>query len=383
MHSDLFHQRFEARFSDGRTAGSRDITVELTERGIAIPQDEASEPVIWPYGALATAEPLTDHAIDALVTYSYQPGATLFVPGPRFARALAKLAPQLTAAAERWRAASPWLWGAAATVALGVIVWMADLSPARTIATMLPEEARSAMGRQVVKSMSSGRAVCSDPAGVEALKKLTQRLTAAARVERPFNVVVIDWGLVNAFATPGENVVLTRGLLEAAEGPDEVAGVLAHEMGHGIELHPETGLVRAMGLTAAAELMMGGGGTLSNLGIVLLQLSYSREAEGQADDHAIAILRDAGISSKGFAQFFERMSKRHHGSGAGGLGKGGLGGMLSSHPDTDERLAKALRSGGYEATPALSGQEWSALQSVCGQTAPAGQDDPKSTDGQN
>ena len=371
MHSDLFHQRFEARFSDGRTAGSRQINVELTERGIAIPQEGSSEPLIWPYGALATAEPLTDHAIDALVTYSYQPGATLFVQGPRFARGLAKLAPQLTASAERWRTASPWLWGTAAVIAVGVLVWLADLSPARTIAAMLPDKVRTAMGAQVVKSMSEGRAVCDDPAGANALKKLTERLTTQTHANRPFKVVVIDWGLVNAFATPGENVVLTRGLLEAAEGPDEVAGVLAHEMGHGLELHPETGLVRAMGLTAAAELLMGGsGGTLGNIGIMLLQLSYSREAEGQADDQAISILREAKVSSKGFAQFFERMSKRD-GTAGGSLGKGGLGGMLSSHPETGDRLAKVLASGGYAATPALSKADWSALKAICGKTSPA------------
>ncbi|KUO63527.1 MAG: hypothetical protein APF80_05135 [Alphaproteobacteria bacterium BRH_c36] len=371
MHSDLFHQRFEARFSDGRTAGSREIKVELTERGIAILQHEAGEPLIWPYGALATAEPLTDHAIDALVTCSYQPGATLFVQGPRFARALAKLAPQLTASAERWRSASPWLWGAVATVALSVIVWLADLSPARTIASMLPDKARAAMGRQVIASMSEGRSVCDDPSGKKALGKLTERLASATHADRPFTVVVLDWGLVNAFATPGENVVLTRGLLEAAEGPDEIAGVLAHEMGHGIELHPETGLVRAMGLAAATELLMGGsGGALGNIGIVLLQLSYSRDAEGQADDHAISILRQASVSSKGFAHFFERMSKRD-GKASGGLGKGGLGGMLSSHPETGERLAKVLAAGGYDATPALTEADWSELKGICANTSPA------------
>lgn len=372
MHSDIFHQRFDARFSDGKTARSRDVMVELTERGIAIAVEDSGETLIWPYGALATAEPLTDHAIDALVTYSYQPGATLFVPGPRFARALARLAPQLTAKAERWRAASPWAWGAAATLAIVVAVWLAGLSPANTIANMLPDKVRDAMGRQVVQSMSDGKAVCNAPSGLAALDRLTSRLAAATPDARTFKVVVVNWDLVNAFATPGENVVLTSGLLEAADSPDEVAGVLAHEMGHGIELHPETGLVRAMGLAAATELLMGGG-TLTNIGIVLLQLSYTREAEAEADDHAIAILRKAKVSSKGFAHFFERMSKK--GGSARSLGEGGLGAMLSSHPETGERLAKVLASGSYEATPALSDRDWTALKAICRSTAAPGKQD--------
>jgi Zn-dependent protease with chaperone function len=363
MHSDLYHKRFEARFSDGKTASSRDVAVELTARGISIKPEPGAEPIIWPYGALATAEPLTTHAIDALVTYTHQPGATLFVPGPKFARSLAQLAPQLTASAERWRSVTPWLWGTAALIAIGVLIWMANLSPAHTIATMLPDSIRETMGRQAIASMSNGRKVCNEPQGKAALKDLTAKLSAATSSDAKFDVTVVDWGLVNAFATPGENIVLTRGLLETAVSPDEVAAVLAHEMGHGLEMHPETGLVRAMGLSAALELMMGGsGGTLGNAGLLLVQLSYSRDAEREADDHALRILKQAGISPKGFASFFERMHKKH---GKSENGYGGLSGMLSTHPQTGERLAKTLAQGSYTSTPALSDAEWEALKSIC------------------
>lgn len=364
MHSDLYHQRFEARFSDGRTAGSTDVMVEFSPRGLLIDTGNPARPLVWPYGALATSEPLTDHAIDALVTYSYEPGATLFVPGPRFARALAKLAPQLTARAERWRSAVPWLWGTAAVLLVALVVWLANLSPAHTIATLLPDGLRDRMGRNVIASMSNGRRVCDVKPGRDALDGLTKRLSDAAGGDSRFEVVVLDWGLVNAFAAPGENIVLTRGLIEKANGPDEVAGVLAHEMGHGLEIHPETGLVRAMGLSAATELLLGGNsGTLSNVGLLLLQLSYSRDAEHEADDHALRILREAGISSKGFAGFFERMGKSE-----GRVG-GGFSSMLSTHPDTGERLTKALRQPPYDATPSLSSADWKHLRAICGDTA--------------
>lgn len=68
--------------------------------------------------------------------------------------------------------------------------------------------------------------------------------------------MVVDWDLLNAFAVPGNKILLTKELIEKADGPEEVAGVLAHEMGHGIALHPETGIIRAVGLAAALELMM-------------------------------------------------------------------------------------------------------------------------------
>ncbi len=359
MPSDFAHQRFEARISDGRTASSTDVFVELTERGVAIVRSDSEDPLIWPYSALSTSEPLTRHAIDALITYSYQPGATLFVPGPKFARGLAQHAPQLTASAERWRSARPWLWATAALIAIAIAIWMVELSPARTMAMMLPDDARKTMGRHIVNAMSQGHAMCTEAEGRAVLDKLTAKLSKAAKVTNGFKVVVIDRNLVNAFATPGENIVLTHGLIESAKGPDEIAGVLAHEMGHGIERHPETGFIRAIGLTAAAELLTGGGGTLSSVGVALLQFSYSRDAESQADDHALRILHEANISAQGLAGFFARMSKKE------GLQESDLGNLLSTHPITKERLAKALHQKAYKSQPALSGDEWSALKAIC------------------
>ena len=90
--------------------------------------------------------------------------------------------------------------------------------------------------------------------------RLTERLSKAAPGSEPFNVRVYDWSLMNAFAVPGGQIVLTKGLIDKAETPDEVAGVLAHEMGHGIEMHPETGIIRSIGLAAAVEVMLGGAG---------------------------------------------------------------------------------------------------------------------------
>ncbi len=359
MPSEIPHQRFEARLSDGKTAGALDVMVELTERGISIRLPGSHDPVIWPYGALSTSEPLTQHAIDALVTYAHQPGATLFVPGPRFSRSLATLAPQLTASAERWRSARPWLWATAALIAVTIAISLTDLSPARTMAMMLPDEARQTMGRHMVTAISQGHRLCETTDGRAALDKLTAKLSKAAKTESDFRVVVVDRMLVNAFATPGENIVLTRGLLENTNGVDEIAGVLAHEMGHGIERHPETGFIRAVGLNAAAELFTGGGGTLANLGVLLLQFSYSRKAECEADDHALRILRDAEISAKGLAEFFIRISKK------GQFQESDPGNLLSTHPTTQDRLAKALRQAGYKLQPALSAKDWRALKSIC------------------
>lgn len=364
MPSDATAAAAQGRLSDGKSAASMDVAVRLAATGIEILPRGGSQPQLWPYAALATAEPLTAHAIDALVTCADRPGATLFVADVPFARQLATRAPHLSARALRWRHARPLVWATAAAAVAGALVWVLDLSPARAIANMLPDQARATLGRQVVQSMTEGRRLCEAPQGRSALDRLTKRLSQAAGGGADFNVVVADWGLLNAFAAPGEQIVLTRGLIDKAEGPDEVAGVLAHEMGHGLERHPETGIVRAIGLSAATDLMLGGsGGTLANIGLILAQLSYTRDAEREADERGLAVLAAAGVSAQGLADFFHRVEKLEGGSIAGKALSEIT--VLRTHPVTAERIQLVESQPAYPATPSLSDDDWKALKYIC------------------
>jgi Zn-dependent protease with chaperone function len=364
MRSDGFGPLFEGRYSDGRTASAADVEVRLGSRGIEIGVPGQTSPLVWPYGALKSAEPLTAHAIDALLTYTYQPDATLFVPDGTFARQLALEAPHLTARAMRIRHAQPWLWAAAGVVAIGVILWLLELSPSRAVAQLLPDRVRSALGSQVVQSMVGNKPVCENAAGRAALDRLTARLSKASGASKPFHVVVVDWSLMNAFAAPGEQIVLTRGLLAKAGDPDEIAGVLAHEMGHGLELHPETGIVRAMGLSAATDLLLGGSSGLANLGLILAQLSYTRAAEHEADLQALRVLKGAEISPRGLASFFERVARIEDESAVGKT-IGGIG-ILRTPPLTEKRRELVEIQPVYPATPSLTADDWSALKAICG-----------------
>ena len=368
MHSDGSGPLFYARFSDGRTASSIDVDVRLGAKGVEILR-RGSTTLFWPYETIAAAEPLTDHAIDALLSSPATPGAALFVGEGTFARRLARLAPHLSARAQRWRHARPWLAGTALLVLVAGSVWALDLSPSRAIASFLPDKARALLGEQVIEDMTSGLRTCDAPDGRAALDRLIARLSRAAGGGTTFKVVVSDWGLLNAFAAPGEQIVMTRGLIEKAQSGDEIAGVLAHEMGHGLERHPETAIVRALGLTAGLELMMGGsGGTLANAGLLLAQLSYSREAEREADGHALAILKSAGIAHKGLADFFRRIMKIE--------GETKLGEALSkievlrTHPDTAGRMAAVEHAPTYAATAAMSSSDWEALKDICKSAKP-------------
>jgi Zn-dependent protease with chaperone function len=340
---------YAGRFSDGRTASASPAAVRLSSQGVEIAAS-GQAPLVWSYGELAAASPIGGAAGDVLLSCAAMPGATLFVADGVFVATLADRASHLTAASQRWRIAGP-LIAVCAAVAMAVAgLWVADVSPARGLAGLLPTQLRQSLGRQVVQSLSQGHSACQTPAGSAALARLSERLSAAAG-GKSFSVKVVDWSIINAFAAPGEQIVVARGLIEQARGADEVAGVLAHEMGHGLELHPETAIIRAIGLSAAVELMLGGsGGTLANIGL----------AEREADARALQILEKAQISPLGFAGFFKRVEERDRGSVIGEIS------FLRTHPLSAERARLAESRPPYAATPALSEEDWRALREICG-----------------
>jgi Zn-dependent protease with chaperone function len=353
-----------ARFSEGQSPRPRDASVSLGMSGIDIRLKDPDQHMLWPYGALRASEPVRTHAIDVLLTNTAAPGASLFVPSPEFARALRHHAPHLTARAERLRHMRPWMFAALASAAFLAVIYAAGWSPIQSIARVLPQSWRERLGDEAIQSMTEGHKLCVAPGGVAALAKMTERLSTAAGATVPFKIYVYDWPLLNAFAVPGGQVVITRGLIEKAGSPDEVAGVLAHELGHGIELHPEAGIIRAIGLAAAVDLMLGGtGGALANIGLALAQLGYTRTAEHEADLQALRLLKNAGISAKGLEDFFKRVEKiEGEDTASNALHPFDL---LRTHPPTKEREDLVRNQPDYPATPALDEASWQDLKSVC------------------
>lgn len=378
---------FPASLGDGRTAAAAPVQVRFRETGleIAAPGDRRTV-LLWPYSELRSSVPLLAGAPDVLLSRATGGAESLFVADRDFSRLLLARAKFLGAGRQRLQALRPGIAVLAMVVVAIALARFLEFRPAQTVAKLLPQQTREAMGRSVVAQLTGNMRHCESAAGRTALNKLTRRLTAAAAEgAADVRVVMVDWNLVNAFAAPGGQIIMTRGLVQKAVSPDEVAGVLAHEIGHTLELHPEAGLVRAMGLTAAAQLIFAGStGTATNIGILLTQMRYTRVAEREADAHALRILRNAGISAKGFGDFFERLDPNPPAAGEAAAKKDGdakkeeskpptgiarrifESEILRTHPLTKDRLAAARAQPPYAATPALDDADWQALQTMCG-----------------
>jgi len=163
---------------------------------------------------------------------------------------------------------------------------------------------------------------------------------------------------VNAFALPGNHIFVFSGLIDRAHNPDELAGVLAHEMGH-LELrHPTRGMIQQLGLSAVISLMFGGNAA-GDVAYLATALSYTREMEREADARALVLLQHAKIHTAGLASFFRTLKDDKDSDSP-------LPDWLSTHPGLEERAeAAAQAETAHDGGPALTEEEWHAVQTMC------------------
>lgn len=282
-----------------------------------------------------------------------RPGWRIDVPEPVPAELAARL-PRTARYGELIDRTGLWL-GAAACAGVAALAIVALAQTPRLVARLLPPGVERSIGRAMVGDF--GNRSCDAPAGRAALDTLIARLGGDARGA---DIRVINMPIVNAVTLPGGNVLVFDGLLQNAKSGDEVAGVIAHELGHVAHRDVMASLIRQLGLSV----VLGGlGGDGDGWVGALLAAGYSREAEGAADGYAIAMLRDARIAPAGVADFFGRLAAMEPRNGRART----LIGYVSTHPLSDERRRRFVAGGGARRgdRPALDAADWAALRSIC------------------
>jgi beta-barrel assembly-enhancing protease len=218
----------------------------------------------------------------------------------------------------------------------------------------VPASFEEKLGDRVIGELGGKR--CENAEGKAALERLLARIAGATPIPYEVQIGVLDRPEVNAFAAPGGRIVVFRGLVEGAASPDELAGVLAHELTHALKRHGTQHLVRALGLSLILDVAVGQG-TARSFAETGLFLAYSRDFEREADAGAVELLHAAGIDPGALAAFFERTRK----SGKGEL----LPLWLRSHPTDEERAGRILAASRPGSGPALDEAQWQALKRIC------------------
>jgi predicted Zn-dependent protease len=189
---------------------------------------------------------------------------------------------------------------------------------------------------------------CSNPAAKVYVENLAQpMLDAAGDLPFEFTFRVADDAQVNAFALPGGYVTVNRGLLEAAESGEEVAGVIGHEIQHALLRHGTKRVLRQLGGSVILALVFGGSDVhgIAQAAGQVTGLSYDRSQESEADEHGVDLLVKANIDPRGLSTFFGRLAE----------GSATPPELLSTHPDPGTRaelVAEAVSAGGpYKKLP--------------------------------
>ena len=253
------------------------------------------------------------------------------------------------------------LLGIAALVLVGLVGLFLQLE--RLAPALIPLESEQEIGENLAASFLSGSTVCRGEEGMDALSLLTNRIAPPDTLPIPLTVQVIDSETVNAFALPGGQVVLFEGLIKKATSPEEVAGVLAHEIGHVEHRHALRRMVRAAGVGFLASMLSGG--VVSDFSQQLVVLDFSREMEAQADEAALEALSDAGIAAGGFADFFDRLAEENDEDNSF-FGGDAFESLLATHPISTDRSARIrAHPTPMNVSPALSDADWQALRNIC------------------
>ncbi len=230
-------------------------------------------------------------------------------------------------------------------------LWIAP----QLIAPLVPPSVERKLGDAIVGDM--GGQACVDPSGQAILDDLARRLS---RKGDPLRVRVVDIPIPNAVALPGGQIALFNGIIQQAKSPDEVAGVLAHEIGHVDHRHVMAGLIRQFGF----GLVLGGNSHAAEYADMLLSARYSRDAEREADAFAIQRLTANHISTRPTAEFFARLA-RHETTGNKRLDSAFS--WLASHPVSQERrdAFNAADAKIVAKQPAISEADWKIVRAMC------------------
>jgi Zn-dependent protease with chaperone function len=335
-----------AFFFDGKTAARQSVRIRLAETSLEIARDTSPVLIQWEFHSLRLID---DGAEDGTLRLGSvaAPDARIVTDDLAFLSALRQAAPHLFVPPVRrlvtQRKATIL---AVMAVLLVTILYFATTSFTQTIVWLVPAEWQSALGDTLRDRLFGEKRRCQSPSGTAALGTLKSAVAGRREELADVSILVLDAPTINAFALPGRQIVVLRGLLDDAKSADELAGVLAHEMGHVAHHHPMEAIIRLTGLTVLSAVLTGDSASVADrlveIGGVLYFLSYRRGQETVADHNAHDLLNETGIGSAGMARFFGRRSRKDRPKGDW---IEAIEAYASTHPAADARGARPTTMG--------------------------------------
>jgi len=151
--------------------------------------------------------------------------------------------------------------------------------------------------------------------------------------EYSYHFEVFDSEMINAFTVPGGNILISTGLIGFCDTPEELAAVIAHEMGHVEERHVISRLIKELGIEILSS---GDPYVIGEISSLLTSTSFDRRQEEEADSFAAELLEATSIEPRTLASFFRKLEKEMDNELLDQFA------FISTHPNFHSRIRDAL-----------------------------------------
>ena len=358
-------------YFDGKTSARREVAVEAAPDALRISAADGTLLAEWPYPELVAQSAPADvlrlgRKRDTVLARLDVHDAALVAKIDEYAHGIDR-----SGVTERRARNKIIAWTFAATVSLVFIAVVLLPAIVERLAPLIPLSVEHRMGvavdaqvRTMLDTQKSAKPFeCGteghEKAGRAALDNLIGKLGTAAALPIPIKAAVVRRKESNAIALPGGNVYIFEGLVDAARTPDELAGVIAHEIGHVAHRDGTRSILQAAGLSFLFGMLLGdftGGGVVVIAARKIVESSYSRDVESDADRYGVDLMSKTGGDARALGTMLERI--------AGSIEPGIT--ILRDHPGTKARVELINTiSPPRRGAPLLDAAEWAALKRIC------------------
>ena len=368
--------QFAGSLFDGRSSQKHLVDVELTPQEIIL-KAPGDKPIRWAYPQLRWAADTSPFHIEHCAEGD-EGLETLVVDDPDFYRSVLEIAPKSFSSREN---ESKFNWKLY-SVGILVLIFSAYVF-IKTVPSFLadqmvekiPIEWEVTVGQSILKMLPVAQKP--DPEVLKVLQDTVDFLKQSLP-GNPYDlkVYILPVEQVNALALPGGPIVIFEGLIDKAESPEELAGVLAHEIQHILLRHSTRGILRNLAKSMLVTLFLGDVNSVME-GIVQLAgqletLGLSREMEAEADQKGMELILAANIDPHGIIRIFKKLMQEDFSQKKLPKGKpvseeNDLSSYFSTHPSSQNRLArleKQMRSHENRIwTPLFPNLDWNEIKS--------------------
>jgi beta-barrel assembly-enhancing protease len=228
-------------------------------------------------------------------------------------------------------------------VGAGLVLWLGMIATGtmvRAIVAKIPPEKEREFGSALLDEFKGELTFLDDTNQVAELTAMAQPLLRALPATQQWQFYLINEPSPNAFALPGGHIVVTTGLLRLVERPEELLGVVSHEVAHVTCKHGFRQAIASAGPFLVFQVFLSGqGGALGAVAggsAILVSQSFSQEYEKEADDVGWDYLVKANIDPRGMIEMFRKLKDVEASESTSEL----IPKAFNSHPDMDKRIAR-------------------------------------------